>query len=113
MGIVGKFVRKTIKGGATSGSSKRIKTSSNKHQSEIATTAIHKCRSAIDVLENQDISLQTQIRLSEEEARALLRIGDRAAAETALKKRVVTTRERAYTKDKGEFIESNITGRDC
>jgi len=93
MGIVGKFVRKTIKGSGPSGSNRRIKGTTNKHQSEIATTAIHKCRSAIDVLETQDISLQTQIRLSEEEARALLRIGDRAAAETALKKKELLQRE--------------------
>lgn len=64
---------------------RNVRGKSRNGSTEEATIAVNKCRVAIDVLENQDIGLQTQMRLAEEEARALLRMGDKSAAETALK----------------------------
>jgi len=60
---------------------------------EATAVAVSKCNAAISVLESQDIQLQTKIRLAEEEARALLRMGDRSGAETSLKKKELMIRE--------------------
>jgi len=72
---------------------KLLTSRSRNSQNEVASNAVKKCRDAINILENQDISLQTQMRLAEEEARALLRIGDKGFAETALKKKELMMRE--------------------
>jgi len=55
--------------------------------------AVQACREAIGVLNKQEFTLQTQANIAETEARALLRLGDRGGAETALKKREIVLRE--------------------
>jgi len=55
--------------------------------------AVQSCRDAINVLNKQEFTLQTQANIAETEARALLRLGDKGGAETALKKREIVLRE--------------------